>query len=58
MDIASETTVIFVALQGLKAFDDADHLFIGHSSPEERGIADLSEVGLGVERAVSAFRPM
>ena len=34
VDVAAEAAVIFVALQGLKALDDADHLLIGHPGPE------------------------
>ncbi len=46
VDVAAEAAVIFVALQGLKALDDADHLLIGHPGPEEGGVADLGEIGL------------
>ena len=47
VDVAAEGAVVLVALQGLKALNEGDHLVVGHVRPEKGGLGHPAEVGLG-----------
>ena len=47
VDVAAEGAVVLVALQGLEALDEGDHLVVGHVRPEKGGLGHPAEVGLG-----------
>ena len=57
VDVAAEGAVVFVAPRGSKQLDNPDHLPVVISAGGTRRF-QLGQVGLGVDSAVSAFRPI